>query len=47
VFDVFGTALYTILHSEFNGGNSCRVLCVSSLSPSNGSSVMGDVWVVA
>jgi hypothetical protein len=47
VFDVFGTALYTILHSEFNGGNSCRVLCVSSLSPANGSSVMGDVWVVA
>jgi hypothetical protein len=47
VFDVCGAAFYTILKSDFNGGNSYRVLCVSSLAPSNGTSVMGDVWVVA
>lgn len=48
VFDVFGTTLYTrIQPSEFVGGNSCRLMCVSSLAPANGTNVMGNVWVVA
>jgi hypothetical protein len=48
VFDFFGTTLYTCIQpSEFAGGNSCRLMCVSSLAPANGTNVMGDVWVVA
>jgi hypothetical protein len=48
VFDTFGTTLYAVIKpSEFLGGKSKRLMCVSSLAPANGTNVMGTVWVVA
>jgi hypothetical protein len=48
VFDTFGTTLYAVIKpSEFSGGKSKRLMCVSSLAPANGTNVMGTVWVVA
>jgi hypothetical protein len=46
IYDVFGTTLYTsIPKCIFICGNSCRLMCVSTLASANGTSVMGNVWV--
>ena len=48
VFDSFGTTLYAVINpSEFIGGKSKRLMCVSSLAPANGTNIMGTVWIVA
>jgi hypothetical protein len=48
VLDASGRILHTIIKpSEFVGGTSCRLLCVSSLASASGTGVMGDVWIVA
>ena len=48
VFDTFETTLYTIIKpSEFIGGKSKKLVCVSSLAPANGTTIMGTIWVVA
>jgi hypothetical protein len=47
VFDSFGMTLYAVVKpSEFAGGKSKRLMCVSSLAPANGA-VMGTRWIVA
>jgi hypothetical protein len=47
MFDSFGTTLYAVIKpSEFAGGNSKRLMCVSSLAPAN-DAVMGTRWIVA
>lgn len=48
ILDVFGKVVYTVLTKcEYAGGTSCRLMCVSTLASANGSTVMGNVWVVA
>lgn len=49
VFDSSGMTVYTIIYkSEFAGGNSRRLMCVSTLASASGTmGVPGGVWVVA
>jgi hypothetical protein len=49
VCDSSGETVYTVIYkSQFAGGNSCRLMCVSTLASANGTMIVpGSIWVVA